>query len=413
MKNLLLFLFNIIVSTVLVQAFPQQELLKTGMWQGVLQRPDGQQIIFNFDANWENGKQVLYVINAEERLLVDEITRKGDSIWITMPFFASSFAAVIKADGNLQGIYIKNYGSRTQQIPFTAKFGVKERYPSTKSKYDLSGRWAVNFLDNSSSFSAIGEFKQTSEGKITGTFLTTTGDYRYLEGGVRGDSLKLSGFDGGHAILFSAKVKNASEISEAYMYSGLSSTSKWAAKKDANAQLPDGYGITKLREGENKLNFKFASTSGDSVSITDPMYEGKVVVIQILGSWCPNCLDETDFLSQYYRANKNRGVEVIGLAYERNTNFEASVKALAPFQKRFNVQYPFLVTGVAVSDPKRVEKTLPQLDKIDAFPTTIFIDKKGVVRKIHSGYDGPATGKHYDLFKKEFEELITSLLNEK
>lgn len=394
------------------KAADNKALIKNGIWQGILQRPDGQQIVFNFDAKLENGHQVLYVINAEERLLVDEITRKGDSLWITMPFFASSFATVVKPNGNLEGVYIKNYGSRSQQIPFSATFGVKERYAVAKAKYDLSGRWAVSFADSARAIPAIGEFEQQPDGKITGTFLTTTGDYRYLEGGVKGDSLKLSGFDGGHAILFAAKIKNANTISNAYMYSGLSSTSKWTAVKDANAQPPDGYGISKLREGESKLNFKFASTSGDSISINDPTYAGKVVVIQILGSWCPNCLDETDFLSQYYKANKGRGVEVIGLAYERNTDFAASVKALAPFQKRFDVQYPFLVTGVAVSDPKRVEKTLPQLDKIDAFPTTIFIDKKGLVRKIHSGYDGPATGKHYDAFKKEFEELITTLLNE-
>ena len=137
-----------------------------------------------------------------------------------------------------------------------------------------------------------------------------------------------------------------------------------------------------------------------------------MVIVQILGSWCPNCMDETAFLSEYYSKNNKKGVEVIGLAYERNDNFEESVKALAPFRKRFNVQYPFLITGVTPSDPQRVEKTLPQIDRISAFPTTLFLDKKGNVRKIHTGYDGPGTGKFYDQYKKEFDDLITELLNE-
>ena len=44
----------------------------------------------------------------------------------------------------------------------------------------------------------------TPDGRVTGTFLTETGDYRYLEGVVDGDSLKLSCFDGSHAFLFHA-----------------------------------------------------------------------------------------------------------------------------------------------------------------------------------------------------------------
>lgn len=124
-------------------------------------------------------------------------------------------------------------------------------------------------------------------------------------------------------------------------------------------------------------------------------------------------MDETRFLSEYYNRNKQKGVEVLALAYERTTDFETSKASLQRFQKRFNVQYPILITGVTVSDPFRLEKTLPQLDRIAAFPTTIFIDKRGVVRKIHSGFNGPGTGVHYEHFQKEFDETIETLLNEK
>jgi len=407
-------LLSLLLAGIITVSFGETPMLKPGTWRAVLQRPDGQQIVFNFETEFVKGKQVLYVLNAGERLLVDNIRRKNDSLWIQMPFFASGFAAKVKNDGNLEGLYIKNYGTRKQEIPFYAENGTKERYEvAAKPKHDISGRWAVNFgaKDNPES-KAVGEFEQQPDGRITGTFLTPTGDYRYLEGAVSADSLKLSGFDGGHAILFTAKLNDSDSITEANIYSGLNGHEKWTAKKDANAQLPDEYTFTKLREGETKLSFSFRSTKGNLVSINDKRYKNKVVIIQILGSWCPNCMDETAFLSDYYNRNHNKGVEVIGLAYERTADFAESKAALIPFQERFKVQYPILITGVEVSDKQRTEKTLPQLESIPAFPTTIFIDRKGEIQFIHAGFNGPGTGEDYNKQKKEFEETIAELLSE-
>ncbi|MBO9204692.1 MULTISPECIES: peroxiredoxin family protein [Niastella] len=391
----------------------KKPFLKTGTWRAVLQRPDGQQVVFNFTTAVVKNKQVLYVINGSERLLVDSVHREGDSLWITMPFFASRFSVRVLPDGNLEGIYSKSYGDRKQEIPFYALYGNSERYtPAAKAVYNVTGNWETSFNNGKRVEKAIGVFQQKSNGKLTGTFRTATGDYRYLEGIVSGDSLKLSGFDGGHAISFIAKLDNDSTITQAGYYSGAIARETWTAHKNDHVQLPDSYEQTKLKPGENRLSFRFPATNGDTVSIQDEKYKNKVVVVQILGSWCPNCMDETAFLSQYYKQHQQEGVEIIGLAYERSTSFADSKKALAPFQKRFAVTYPFLVTGVAVSDTLRAQKTLPQLESIKAFPTTIFIDKKGNVRKVHTGLDGPATGKYYDAFKQEFDETIATLLKE-
>lgn len=413
MKKIIAFIFPVFILVFISTAKVKPVLITVGIWQGVLQRPDGQQIIFNFDSKIENGKQVLYVINAGERLLVNDVVKKGDSILITMPFFAASFALVTKPNGNLQGVFIKNYGEKKQAIPFFANQGVDERYSTGKPKYNVSGRWSVQLGSGNDTSAPVGEFQQDDLGKVTGTFLTSTGDYRYLEGSIKGDSLKLSGFDGGHVILFAAKLTDGYTISDAKIFSGPNNVSAWRAVKNDHATLPDGYQLTKMREGQNRLNFKFISTDGKLVSINDTKYKGKVVLVQILGSWCPNCMDETAFLSDYYNKNHSKGFEIIGLAYERTTDYQTSKKALITFQKRFNVQYPFLVTGVTVSDERRAEKTLPQLQSLNAFPTTIFIGKDGTVKKIHQGYDGPATGQHFEDFKKEFYELMDELLSEK
>ena len=167
-----------------------------------------------------------------------------------------------------------------------------------------------------------------------------------------------------------------------------------------------------LRTGEDKLHFSFEDLEGKRVSINDDRFKNKVVVVQLMGSWCPNCMDETAFLSEYYSRNKSRGVEIVSLAYEYSTDRERSVKTLKKFQQRFNVQYPMLITGVSVSDTLRTEKTLPELTPIKFFPSSVILDKKGRVRKLDTGFNGPGTGEHYLIYQKEFRETIDKLLAE-
>jgi thiol-disulfide isomerase/thioredoxin len=389
--------------------------LKNGYWRATILRPDGQQIIFNFQSKDSAGKKVIYVINGKEKLLVDSVETRADSIFIEMPFFESSFKAKITPEGNLDGIWIKKYGQRIQILPFNAEYNAKERFQiSAPPVANISGRWVTEFkTKNNKADTIVAEFKQEGS-HLSGTFLDPTGDYRFLDGVVSGDSLKLSTFDGAHAFFFTAKIDNAQKISGGKFYSGARSIQKWSAEKNEEAKVSDGFGDTKIKPNSGKLNFSFPnSDDGTKVSINDEKYKGKVVVIQILGSWCPNCMDETNFLSDYYDKNHQRGIEIIGLSYERTTNFKESQKELQPFKKRFKVQYPILITGVTVSDSLRTEKTLPQLESINAFPTTIFVDKKGNIRKIESGFAGPATGEHYTEFKKEFNKIIDELLAEK
>jgi thiol-disulfide isomerase/thioredoxin len=389
--------------------------LKNGFWRSTIQRPDGQQIVFNFQSKDSAGEKIIYVINGKERLLVDSIETSADSVFIEMPFFESSFKAKITGEGNLEGIWIKKYGKRIQILPFNARYNAKERFQiSAPPVTNISGRWVTEFkTKNNKADTMVAEFKQEGS-RLSGTFLDPTGDYRFLDGVVSGDSLKLSTFDGAHAYFFTAKIDNAQKISGGRFYSGARSIQQWSAEKNEQAEVADGFGDTKIKPNSGKLNFSFPnSDDGSEVSITDEKYKGKVVVIQILGSWCPNCMDETRFLSDYYDKNHQRGIEIIGLSYERTTDFKESQKELQPFKKRFKVQYPILITGVTVSDSLRTEKTLPQLESINAFPTTIFVDKKGNISKIESGFAGPATGDHYAEYKKEFNKIIDELLAEK
>lgn len=386
--------------------------LQNAIYRGVITRSDEQKIIFNFEVKQEDGKQVMYIINGDERMLVDNINAEKDSIIIQLPFYESSFRVVKMKNGNLQGIWIKRLADRDQVLPFTATINNRVRFQSTKKNaFNIDGRWAVKFIRDSSSSTGIGEFEQKGN-RLTGSFLTSSGDYRYLEGIVYGDSLVLSGFDGGFAVLFKARIENGEKISGGLLYSGNGAPSKWEAVKDDNAALPDEFEQTHLREGESTLNFAFEDLNGNKVSIKDPRFQGKVVVVQILGSWCPNCIDETRYLMELYEKYNAKGLEMVAISYERTAEKERSIAALKRLQDKLKIPYPVLWTGVSVSDNQKTEKTLPQIDAIKVFPTSIILGKDGKVRKIHTGFSGPGTGVHYVEHKKVFEKLMQDLLSE-
>ncbi|WP_214072909.1 TlpA disulfide reductase family protein [Mucilaginibacter sp. dw_454] len=387
-----------------------QAPLKTGIWRGVTQTAAGVDIPFNFEVSNTGGKTQLAIMNGAERFKVTDIKYKGDSVFIHMPLFDSEFK-LKQAESNLTGHWIKNTGTKLVAMNFTATANTSWRFKTVeKPAADITGRWSAPFVSDGKTDLTVGEFKQVGA-KVTGTFLSTTGDYRYLEGVINGTDLYLSTFDGGHDYLFTAKV-SGDKIIDGKFYAGLSSIDNWSAVKDANAKLPDAYSLTALKPGYKKLAFTFKDLNGKDVSLTDKRFQNKVVIVQILGSWCPNCMDETAYLVNFYKKFQPKGVEVVGLAYERTKDFANSQRTVKQLKSRFNIPYPLLITGYTPSagDPA---KSLPMMAKVVGFPTTIIIDKKGDVRKIHTGFSGPGTGEHYQEFINEFESLITQLSTEK
>lgn len=404
----IIFLFTGLFTATLLYA--QYAQIPEGKWQAVLQRPDGIYIPFTFELALVNGSPAVYIINAEEKLLIDDISFQGDSLVASLPFFDAKFVAAPVGYGYVAGSYYKTSGATTTRIPFEARINKNRFEQGQKAAYNINGKWEVYLKEDRVD---IGIFNQDERGNITGTILTPTGDYRYMEGVVNGDSLMVSVFDGGFNMLLTAKIKDDNTLINGMLYSGLTGKQNWHAKRNDALEMNDGEDLTKMRPGEERLNFSFLSTEGKQVSINDERYKGKVVLIQIMGSWCPNCMDETAFLSDYYNKNKHRGLEVIGLAYERTTDFEKNKKLLKPYIERFNVQYPILIPPVAVSDPDKELKTLPQIDQIKAYPSLIYIGRDGKVRKIHSGFSGPASGVFYETYKKNFYEDLDKLLAEK
>ncbi|HEY0656689.1 MAG TPA: TlpA disulfide reductase family protein [Chryseosolibacter sp.] len=383
--------------------------LKTGIWRATVEI-QGQELPFNFDLVRDNsGGYDLYIINASERLLLDEITVTEDSVDIALHIFDANIKAAIKGD-TLKGEFIKNY-EKDYNIPFLAVHGQSFRFKKSEAVGaipDFSGKYEVDFITEDDTTHAIGIFNQEQD-SVTGTFLTETGDYRYLQGNVSDGMMKLSTFDGNHAYIFTASKLADGTLSGEY-YSGKTYMAFWNGTKNENAELSDPESLTYLKPGYEKIEFTFPDVNGKPISLTDEKYKNKVVILQLFGTWCPNCMDETNFLVPWYNENHNRGVEIIGLAYERKADFDYASGRVRKMIEKFKVPYDFVIAGT--NNKEAAAKTLPQLNKVVAFPTTIFIGRDGKVKKIHTGFNGPGTGMYYDQFVQHFNETINELLSE-
>lgn len=380
--------------------------LKPGIWRGVIEI-QGQKLPFGLEIQKTGTTYTAAVINAGEKIELPEVSVTGDSVRIVMHIFDSELRAKI-SETNLSGYFIKNYDPASR-LPFAATFNETHRYaePSENTSANYSGKYALQFKSPTETYVSVGVFEQTGN-SVTGTFLTPTGDYRFLQGNVVDNQLLLSTFDGNHAFVFTAQVQGDSIIGT--FYSGKSYSEAWKGIKNENATMPDAESLTYLKPGFEKLEFSFPDVNKNLVSPSDERFKNKVLILQIFGTWCPNCMDETKFLTQWYDQNKNRGVEILGLAYERKDDFEYASNRVRIMKEKLNVNYDFVIAGT--NDKAKASETLPALNRVLAFPTTIFIGKDGKVKHIHTGFSGPGTGIYYQQFKERFNELVSELLSE-
>ncbi len=356
----------------------------------------------------------LEIINGQERILLKDIqfgrnTQTGkDTFLIRFPVF-QSFLRGEFSENVMEGEWVDET-REDYRIPFLARHGKNYRFTSLRKKpfMDISGKWEATFeTDTEHPYKAIGEFSQKGN-LLYGTFLTETGDYRFLEGSVQGNKVYLSTFDGAHAFLFEAKIQPDSTLVGGFR-SGTRYRCAWEAKRNPTFQLRDPHELTGMKTGFTELSFRFKNASGEEITLENSRYANKVKVVQIMGTWCPNCRDETEFLVNYIRSNPNPHLEVIGLAFERHKEEKTVWKALQNYKQQMNIPYEILHAGGARHDD--ASKALPMLTEVVAFPTLILIDRKNRVRKIHAGFAGPATS-GFEAFKKDFESSVQQLLDE-
>ena len=381
--------------------------LKTGPWRGVISM-QGQELPFNFTVDSVAGGLTSTLRNAEEQLLLDEVRMEGDTVVMVMHIFDAELRGKVEGD-SIKGFFVKNY-EKNYRLPFRAAAGQTFRFNNADAQptTDFTGTWATTFINDSDTTVAVGIFRQTGN-SVTGTFLTPTGDYRYLEGNVVGGMMNISVLDGNHAFLFTAEQKDKDNLTGTYR-SGKAWMQTWTAVRDEKASLPDAGNLTALKDGIDTFPFSFPDEDSTLVNSNDSRFAGKPVIIQILGTWCPNCMDETRFLSGWYKNNKNRGIEVVGLAFENGDDFSYASGRVKKMRQKSGVEYPVLIAGN--KDKKRAAAALPMLREVVAFPTTIYVGRDGKVKKIHTGFNGPGTGVYYERFIEEFNSTVDGLLKD-
>jgi thiol-disulfide isomerase/thioredoxin len=306
------------------------------------------------------------------------------------------------------GALTKVRPSGTNKIPILVRSGERFHHIERSSeRKEFAGRWRVLF--SSSTEPAIAVFDVTEDGLANGTFLTTTGDYRFLAGRVDGANLHLSVFDGAHSFLFHAKMLPDGSIAGDF-WSGNWWHETWTATRDESAQLPDAFEGTSWVVGNSIDDLVFSDLDGKMKSVAKLLDEqgGSVRVLEIFGTWCPNCTDAARDLRTLQVKYKDRGFTVLGLAFEHTEDLQRSTRMVRAYKDRFDLDWPILVAGL--SNKAKASKVLPFLDRIRTFPTLIFLDEHNMPIAIHAGYTGPATGEAYKKMMKEFETLIESNL---
>ncbi len=375
---------------------------------------------FPFIISFENQEKNAFVRNGSEKLAFDRVEKRGeDSLHLYMDIFESVLFIKKIDNENLIFQWERSYNKNDVKISRTITYKAKKikhlqkfSLPKATKNEKLAGRWDIQFIDDKGKVSnAVGEFSQKENKQIQeteGSFLTPTGDYRYIAGEVSGNNFVLSSFGAYSAVLVKGTIENDSLKAEFISARGAKRIIK--GKRNPNASLPDASKLTYLKEGFEKIDFNFPNLAGEKVAFSDKKFEKKVKIIQLMGSWCSNCLDESTYLANWYKKNQKRGIEIIGLCYERSAEFAQASARVQKLQKRLQIPYTLLIAGV--NEKQSASETLPMLNGVNAYPTTIFIDKNDKVRHIHTGFSGPATGVHYEEWQREFNALVDKLVKE-
>jgi thiol-disulfide isomerase/thioredoxin len=390
-----------------------QKQPKKGIWRGVLllNVEKNRELPFNFEIKKVGEKSQIIIHNALERITVTEVISKKDSFNFKMPVFDSEFLCQLVGDTLLKGLWINHAKKENNIVPFTAVYGNSKRFLFLPGKSNpvYEGKWEVTFSPQAKDSSkAVGVFTHPNGSSyVTGTFLTETGDYRYLEGMMHNGSLYLSCFDGSHAFLFTAE-NNGTEITNGHFYSGAAWEEPWIGKRNAAYKLKDPEAITKLKTDTSQVELSFNNVLDKKVTLNDIRYKNKPVIIQIMGTWCPNCMDETAYLAGLYNTYSKQGLEIIALTYERALDINKIKKNIQRLKTKFDARYEILITGL--TGKEKATESLPFLNAITSFPTLIVLDKNHHVKTIYAGFNGPATGVEYNAFTTKFENLIKELI---
>jgi len=140
--------------------------------------------------------------------------------------------------------------------------------------------------------------------------------------------------------------------------------------------------------GKEPPAFSGKTLKGETINLSD--YKGKVLVVDFWASWCRPCKEGYPFLIELYNDYSEKGFTVLGINLDEDANN----------MKKFIDKLGNEVKFSNISDS---ESKIGNLYNVEAIPTTLIIDKKGVLRYKTVGFSGDEKSK----FKSEIEKLLS------
>ncbi len=386
----------------------QQLPLKTGTYSAQLQLNQATSLPVRLTVEEKDKQRLLVIHNAEERIELKVSKREGDTLIVPFPNFDSELRFVTRKKRFIKGFWVNYNKTGNYRIPFEAAMIKNPEAITALPDANLSGNWETWFSPGTDDQEpAVGIFHQDGS-RLTGTFLTETGDYRFLEGIVEKSSFYLSCFDGSHAFLITGSISGSAL--QGTFFSGKHYQTNWVSSRNDAFQLHDPDSLTQLKTDNSRISFTLKDIEGNNYSFPNPDVFNKVVIIQIMGTWCPNCLDETKYYKELYERYHDKGLEIISIGYEAAETFEEQAAKILRLKNRHDLAFKFLVGGKA--NKTLASEQFAMLNEVISFPTTIFIGKDGLVKRIHTGFNGPGTGAYYTEYVEKTNALIESLLVE-
>ena len=352
------------------------------------------------DVQWE-------IVNGVERIPIDIKWGKDSTFKSSLPLFNTYFEGK-KEKGILTGEWVDPTRTGDYRIPFQI-IGNKVREFDTKVHVPVHAKYKIVFEDDT--VPAILDMAAVREEFVVyGTVLTETGDYRYLQGEPFENSrFYLSAFDGTHLFYLAGQLVD-NKIDGVFM-SGKHYMAKFSGEADATFELRKADELTWMKNPKETLSLKLNSDEKTECSFGEKDWKGKVTLFQIMGTWCPNCTDESRFVKSMYEKYHAQGLEVVPVSFERGSDKQVAFTRINSQAKQMALPYPVYLGSGADSPQKAAAIVFSQLNHVMSFPTLILIGKDGKVKKVWTGFYGPGTGVHHSEHTKEIENALLNELN--
>lgn len=400
--------FAISISVAIVAIDADRCEAQSGTWNASLASPGGP---IRFQLQLKDAGQGC-IVNGSEKIEIATIETSDDGTFvIKMEHYDSELRfkhtpASENSAAKLAGTWKKRRGSaKWVELPFLATIVAEDAASQVVAKpAKFDGRWKVKF--ESSDDPAVAIFKRdATSGQLCGTFLTTTGDYRFLAGSADGDQMELSCFDGAHAFLFKAKLQTDGTLLGDF-WSSNAWHETWTASPDAAAKLADGFKLT-AATAKTINELAFPNLDGKMTRLNDAEFLAPVRIVHIFGSWCPNCHDAGTYLSQL-KQQYGDDVSIVGIAFELTGDFQRDAQQVKKYLARHELEHSVLIGGL--SDKEIASEAMTVIDKVRSYPTTIFADVDGNIVAVHQGFSGPATGEAHDDLRSKFKSIVDGIL---